>query len=222
MDVAASVKYYDHAMEILGSCFGWRSDLMDGYEVLLDSGNSEALEVLAERIEAVHQVQRRAFDMLQVMSRHFLQVLDAESCLGLFEALSETPIDLDDGEAVLAVIRELASRAELTSEGSRKWLDDGLAELTDPTEDDLRSLVTGAVMLIISENFHEVVDRHQVLSDRMIELVHRARDQFPDLPVVPSDYIPVLNPGETARSAERTLKEYTETYLDPDMSKAYR
>jgi len=222
MDLAASVGYYMHAMDILGSCFRWRSELMDEYETVLDAGDGEALERVAERIESVHQVQHRAFDMLQVMSRHLLHVLDEGSCLELFNALNETPVDLSEPERALITVRELASKAELTSESSRRWLDEGLADLKDPSSDEVRSLVTGGVMLLISENFHEVVNRHQVLSDRMIELVHRAREDFPNLAAVPSDYIAVLNPGESARSAERTLREYTETYLDPDMSKAYR
>jgi len=222
MDLTASRESYARAMDILDSSFIWRTELMDEYERAIDAGDGETMETLAEGLEAVHQVQHRAFEMLQVMSRHFLHVLDECTSVELFNALNETSIDAADPDAALGTIRKLASRAELTSDSSRKWLDECLAGLKDPSREDILSLVTGGVMLLISENFHEVVNKHQDLSDRMIELVHRARDGFPDLAVVPSDFIPVLNPGESARSAERTLREYTETYLDPDMNKAYR
>jgi len=222
MDLTASRKSYARAMEILDSSFGWRTELMDEYERAIDDADGETVETLAEGLEAVHQVQHRAFDMLQVMSRHFLHILDEQNAVELFNALNETPVDIADPDIALSTIEALASRAEFTSDSSRKWLDEGLADLKDPSREEVLSLVTGGVMLLISENFHEVVNRHQDLSDRMIELLQRAKDGFPDLAVVPSDFIPILNPGENARSAERTLQEYTETYLDPDMNKAYR
>ncbi len=221
MTLEVLLDFYRDTFLSLNTCFDRREQEIVRYLEGIDDEDIEAVVASAQTLEVIHQVQHSFFGIIGILSRHLLFTIDLENARQVFEVLYGEPLE---PEGQIEMMLSIVEKAERSSENAREWIHEELLRMRTEEYDDeqLVAVIIGCSMLILSENYHHIVNRHSDLTERMITAIKLAGDRFDAEEVNPSHYISRINPAEGEKMVEELITEYTKKFIDPDTHMAYQ